>query len=268
MHDMAERTRTAGWLPNQHGAWAMLLVPFAAGVILSWQAGRLGFHLAAMLATWVIGYFAFHAASGLLKSAPARRGRWLPALATYGATTLVAGLVTVWLAGPAVLWWLAVFALPLAVALWLAARRQERHVAGGLLTTLLAAVMVLVVRFPDPVAMVDDPALPTAAIVAAVMFGYFGGTVFHVKAMIRERGRLAWRNASIAWHAGWTIAVAGLAIAGQADRAWAVFFLLTTVRSWLLPRIAERRTVRPLALGITEITLSLTALALTWLTTR
>jgi hypothetical protein len=259
---MAERTRTTGWLPSQHGAWAMLTVPFAAGTILCWRDGQLALHLVPMFATWMLGYFAFNAASGWLKSPPARRRRWLPALAVYGTATLTTGLLTVWLAGPRVLWWLAVFAAPLGVALWLASRRKERHLVGGLLTTLVASMMVLVVRFPDPMAMPDDPAFVPATVLAAISFAYFGGTVFHVKAMIRERGQLAWRNASIGWHTAWTVVAAGLSVAGMLDRIWPAFLLVTTARSWALPAIAERRPVRPRAVGIMEIGLSVVLLAM------
>lgn len=242
----------------------MLVVPFAAGTILSWRAGQLAIHLGPMFATWMLGYFAFHAASGWLKSPPARRQRWLPALALYGLATLLAGLATVWLAGPGVLWWLAIFAGPLGVALWLASRRNERHLAGGLLTTLVASAMVLVVRFPDPLAMPSDPVFVPTALVAAIMFGYFGGTVFHVKAMIRERGRLAWRNASIGWHAICTIATAALVVTDHLNRAWPVFFLVTVTRAWILSGIAERRVVRPRVVGVIEILLSCTALTITF----
>ena len=240
----------------------MLVVPFTAGAVLAWQDDRLPAHVAAMFATWMLGYFAFHAASGALKAPASRRQRWLPALAVYGLAALGAGLLTLLETGPAALWWLAFFAVPLGVALWLASRRNERALAGGLLTVALAAAMVLVVRFPDPLAMTGDPGLVPTAIVAAAMFGYFGGTVFHVKAMIRRRGDLAWRNLSIGWHAVWTLAAAGAAIAGHLSRWWAVFFLATTVRSWLLPVIAEHRRVRPGVLGAIEITLSVALLAL------
>ena len=259
---MAQRTRTAGWLPNQHGAWAMLVVPFAAGAILCWREDRLPAYVAPMFATWVLGYFAFHAASGALKAPASRRARWFPALTVYGLASLAAGLITLVETGPAALWWLAVFAGPLAVALWLASRRNERALTGGLLTVLLASLMVLVVRFPDPSTMLGDPDFSSAAIVAAAMFGYFGGTVLHVKAMIRKRGQLAWRNASVAWHTGWTIAAAGVTIAGVLHRWWPVFFLVTTARAWLLPVIAERRPVRPLVLGIVEIVLSVALLTI------
>ena len=240
----------------------MLVVPFTAGAILAWQEDRLPAHVAPMFATWMLGYFAFHAASGALKAPASRRQRWLPALAVYGLAALGAGLLTLVETGPGALWWLAVFALPLGVALWLASRRNERALAGGLLTVALAAAMVLVVRFPDPLAMLGDPAFLPAAIVAAAMFGYFGGTVFHVKALIRKRGQLAWRNASVGWHTAWTLAAAWLTITGQLHRGWPVFFLVATVRSWALPALAARRPLRPLVIGVVEIAMSMGVLAL------
>lgn len=240
----------------------MLVVPFTAGAILTWHDDRLPAHVAPMFATWILGYFAFHAASGALKAPARRRGRWLPALAVYGLAALAAGLLTLLETGPAASWWLLGFAPPLLVALWLASRRNERALAGGLLTVLVASVMVLVVRFPDPWAMAGDPDLPRAAVVAAAMFGYFGGTVFHVKAMIRKRGQLSWRNTSIGWHTAWTLGAAWLAATGQLDRGWPVFFLVATVRSWVLPVLAARRPVRPLYIGLVEITLSVALLAL------
>ncbi len=260
---MAQRTRTAGWLPNQHGAWAMLVVPFAAGAILCWREDRLPAYVAPMFATWVLGYFAFHAASGALKAPASRRARWFPALTVYGLASLAAGLITLVETGPAALWWLAVFAGPLAVALWLASRRNDRALTGGLLTVLLASLMVLVVRFPDPSTMLGDPELGSVAIVAAAMFGYFGGTVLHVKAMIRKRGQLAWRNASVGWHTACTLGAAWLTFSGELHRGWPVFFLAATVRAWLLPAIAERRQVRPLAIGLVEIAMSLALLGVT-----
>lgn len=259
---MAERTRTTGWLSRQHGVWAMLVLPFAVGTALVWQAGGLQVHLVPLFATWVLGYCAFYAASGLLKSPSARRRRWLPALALYTLATLGSGLATVWLAGPGLWWWLAGYALPLCCALWLAARREERHLAGGLLTVTLAAAMVLVVRFPDPVGMLTDPAFPAAASWAILLFGYLGGTVFHVKAMIRKRGQLGWRNASIAWHALWTVVASAGAITGQVERWWPAFFLAATVRAWLLPMVSDQRRIRPGVVGSVEVVLSVAALGL------
>lgn len=266
MQGVAERTRTAGWLPKQHGAWAMLVVPFAVGAVLSWGEDRLASHVAPMFATWILGYFAFYAASGLLKSPPTRRRRWAPALLAYGFAALAAGLVTLAEAGWECAWWLAGFVPVLAVALWLAARRDERSLAGGLLTVLATCAMLLVVRFPDPLALRTDPDAPHALTLAALLFGYFAGTVFHVKAMIRRRGEIAWRNLSIGWHTAWTLLAAGLVVIGRLDRVWPAFFLVTTVRAWLLPTLAGSRRIRPAVTGGVEILLSLAVLGIAWWT--
>ena len=240
----------------------MLLVPFVAGAILVWRDGRLPTYVAPLFATWMLGYFAFFAASGLLKSPPGRRSRWVLAFVVYALATLAAGLLTLWETGTGPLWWLAGFALPLGIALWLAARRDERNAAGGLLTVLIAASMVLVVRFPDPTTMLADPAFPEVAVLAILVFGYFGGTVFHVKALIRKRGQLAWRNVSVAWHALWAVAVAAGVVTGYVRRWWPLFFLSATIRAWLLPMLAERHPIRPWLIGSIEIALSLVLLTL------
>jgi hypothetical protein len=56
--------RTAEWIPNQHGAWAMLVLPLAAGICL---AGPAWVHLPLAL-FWVVRYLAFHAAGRWLRS--------------------------------------------------------------------------------------------------------------------------------------------------------------------------------------------------------
>ena len=56
--------RSAGWVPQQHGAWAMLASPLALGALAS---GLSWIHLP-LAAFWVAGYFLFSASSMWLKS--------------------------------------------------------------------------------------------------------------------------------------------------------------------------------------------------------
>src|SRR5690625_7821960 len=53
------RRRSPGWVPNQHGAWAMVIVPALAGVLLSGPSWR---HVP-LLGLWWVGYFEIGRAS-------------------------------------------------------------------------------------------------------------------------------------------------------------------------------------------------------------
>ena len=100
-----------------------------------------------------------------------------------------------------------------------------------------ASLMLLVVRFPDPVTLLDagaDAVRPL--LLAGAMFAYFFGTVLYVKTNIRERGSRPFLIASIGWHAGATVAASALASAGPLPWWWAGFFLITTVRAADVPR--------------------------------
>ena len=238
----------------------MLALPFLIGVILRARDLVLAWYLLPLFLFWVTGYFAFNAASCWLKAPAQRRRALLRPLATYGGTAAALGLLTLVVAGPAILGWLPPYVLLVGAGLLLAARRQERVLLGGAVTTAAAALMTLVARFTSPVDIAiswGSRTVTTALIVTGLVFGYLFGTVLYVKTMIRERGELAWLNASVGWHAGLTVLTAVLAWSGQLGRAWPVFFLLTTLRSWLMPRWARSRPIRPAVVGSTEVAFSL-----------
>lgn len=246
--------RNDGWIPQQHGAWAMLVVPFLCGVTLRAAAGDLPVHLAALLPFWLVGYMAFNAASLWLKAPPARRGRLRRPLVVWLGASSAAGLLTLALAGARILWW-APWYLPLLVpALVLASRRRERATLGGALTVVAASLMTLVARFTSPA---DLPGAPDAALavgVAAANVAYFFGTVLYVKTNIRERGNRTFLVASLAWHAAATAAAALASVLTGASVWWTVFFAATLARAIVVPRLQPRLT--PLRIGLIEIVLS------------
>lgn len=231
----------------------MLSLPFVVGVLLR---PDLEWYLLPMFGCWLSGYLAFNAASLWLRAAPSRRSAQVPPVLAYAGTAAVLGGVTLWFAGLSVLWWLPVFLPLLGGALWLAALRRERVLLGGLLTVAAAALVTLVVRFPDPAGLLgawDGPDGHAALTAAGLVFGYEFGTVLYVKTMIRERGDTAWLIASICWHAlvgATTLVLAGM---GLLSFGWPAFFAATVVRSWWLPVTARRRPVRPLVIGLVEI---------------
>lgn len=249
-----------GWVPRQHGAWAMLIVPSLVGTRLAHSLGTLGWQTLALIATWLVGYFAFSAASGWLKARPARRRRWQPALLTYTAATAGLGLLTVALAGPTVLSWLAAFVPLVLVALVATARHRERSLFSGLVTVAAACLMLPVVAAPSPLALSGSALTPLVAGLTAAMFGYFGGTVLHVKSLIRGRGQRRWAIASLFWHLI-AVVVAGM-LAGVAGWGWPLVFSIALARTLVMIRGNQRRRLPPLTIGLVELGLSALLLAL------
>ncbi|XXB58901.1 YwiC-like family protein [Trueperella pyogenes] len=75
-----------GWIPNYHGAWAMITIPVLLGVLIGgfvWQ------HVL-LLGLWWAGYFAFYAGGLWLRSR--RRPRYLPPVRAYTLVTFVFGV--------------------------------------------------------------------------------------------------------------------------------------------------------------------------------
>ena len=67
------------------------------------------------------------------------------------------------------------------------------------------------------------------------LFGYFFGTVLHVKSLIRERGNTRMAAASTAWHLAWTVATFP-AWGATTSWAWTILFAVATLRTTALTR--------------------------------
>lgn len=241
-------------MPVQHGAWAMLVVPFFSGVILRASQSELRPHLIPLFAFWMLGYFTFNAASQWLKAAPKRRPNFVKPMLVYGSLSAAMGIATLALAGWQLLAWAPAFLPFLLPALWLAAQRNERATLGGALTIAAAALMTLVARYDSPAAMAADPHWFHNLVVASGVFVYFFGTVWYVKTNIRERGSPRFYAISLGWHGGNTLVAAVMAAVGLIGWWWTAFLAVTTVRAAWVPRIEPR--VTPLKIGVLEITLS------------
>ncbi|MFV0407635.1 MAG: YwiC-like family protein [Propioniciclava sp.] len=249
------RRRPPRWVPDQHGAWAMLVVPFVVGSLIRVESREPAAFLIPLLGCWVAGYVAFYTASGWLKAPPARKASWVRPLLVSAALTLGAGMAAVGLSTPRLLWWLPAFVAVLVPSLDLARRRRERHWLGGALTVAAAAMMLLVARYPDPATMVAAADLTPTLVSAGATFAYFFGTVLYVKTNIRERGNHRFLAASVGWHAVAMVAAATVAVAGLATWGWFMFFTATTIRAAVVPR--RTPPFSPKALGLAEGALSI-----------
>ncbi len=223
--------RSPGWVPNQHGAWAMLIAPLLVGSI---AGGPTWVHLP--LATfWIVGYFAFFATSLWLKAR--RRPRYWPPVRVYTVTAALLGLVVAALE-PRLLWWVPAFAVPLGVGLGAAAARQDRELLAGL-TTVIGSCLMTVVAYNAGTGTLDARGWALATVLGL----YFLGTVFYVKSAIRERNNAAFLALSVGFH----LVAAGLVT----WLSWplGVLFGVLAVRAAVVPQLGWS----PKRLGIGEI---------------
>ncbi|MEI2733308.1 MAG: YwiC-like family protein [Dermatophilaceae bacterium] len=228
---MTRRRRPPGWVPNQHGAWAMLASPLAVGAL----AAGLSWRHVPLVAFWFAGYFAFFATSLWLKSG--RRSRYLPPVRAYAALAAVLGVATLF-AAPSLVGWAPGFLGPLGVGLWAAAHKHERELLSGLATVVGSALMTVVAYEAG-----GGPDLRRAGLLALGQFLYFGGTVCYVKSLIRERGNPRYLALSVAWHVA---AAAAMVVYSP----WlALVFAVLALRAAVVPRFG----LSPAQIGVGEI---------------
>ena len=220
-----------GWVPNQHGAWAMVISPLIVGII---AGGPRWIHLP-LTAFWLLGYFAFFAVSLWLKAR--RRAKWFPPVRAYALAATAMGLVVLAM-DPTLIQWAPAFVLPLGIGLWAASRRRDRDLVVGV-TTIIGASAMTLVAYDAGHHGVDQRAWQ----LAGVQLLYFTGTVFYVKSAIRERDNLAFLWTSVAFHAG------ACAITWVLNVWLGLVFAVLLARSAVLPPLR----LTPKTLGILEI---------------
>jgi hypothetical protein len=218
------------WMPNQHGAWAMLAVPLLLGVIAStpdlWQL--------VLAVTSVVGYLASATGQAWLRAR--RRDPLTRPLAVYGVAFGILGLALV-VAFPALLASLVVLAPTAALIVAGARPGTRRDLANSLAQAGQAVVLTPSAAW---VSGTFDPS--AAAIATAVGAAYLLGTVLVVRSVLRERNSTAFTALSVGFHAG---LVGASVLLGP---AWVVLAAALTARAAALPLAARRlaRTPRPL----------------------
>ncbi|PIN50924.1 hypothetical protein CT171_09375 [Trueperella pyogenes] len=248
-----------GWIPNYHGAWAMITVPVLLGVLIGgfvWQ------HLL-LLGLWWAGYFAFYAGGLWLRSR--RRPRYLPPVRAYTLVTLVFG-VGLLIAAPYLLRWLPLFIPLIATTAWASSHRKDRSLLNDAVTV-TAATLTLPVAFDlathglaTPPGASADASLTGWGwvwLVTLVVGWYFLGTVFYVKTNIRERGKPTWYIASVVFHSVGLVGVLVLAVLGVVTWPLAALWLIIAVRAAAVPAWGYyRRWLPALTIGLGEMVIS------------
>lgn len=230
----ANRRGSAGhrrrFLPPQHGAWAMLAVPYCAGLLVA------GYRWAdaALAGAWLAGYLLSYY---LFQSVKSRRpGRYRAQLALYAVMAAPLAVLVV-VARPQVLWYAPGYAALLAVNAWYAARRRERALLNDVVSVLQSCLIVLVV------ATIAGTVTAAAFDAFLLCLAYFLGTVFYVKTMIRERGNPRYRRRSAGYH------VVALGVATTTGLWAGALFAWLLARAVLLPG----RGLAPKRVGLIEM---------------
>ncbi|WP_126428125.1 YwiC-like family protein [Brevibacillus marinus] len=177
-----------GFLPRQHGAWAMLLIPFLFGMFAAkpvWQH-------ALLFLGWLLAYLFVYAFLQWVRTGQIRLyGR---PLLLYGALLMPTGAALLWLEPG--LWPLVPLFIPLfLVNCYYARRNRER----SLLNDLAAVVQFSLIVFAAyELGGGSDWRLAAALFAFSVL--YFTGSVFYVKTMIREKHNVKYYWVSVGYH--------------------------------------------------------------------
>ncbi|OKL50630.1 YwiC-like family protein [Boudabousia marimammalium] len=262
--------RNKAWVPDQHGAWGMLLIPLIVGVYLS---GLSPAH-PLLLLTALLGFLAFHAVSLWWKTRLKPRFR-TPSLTYLGLFTLSALALVFW--QPQILWWFVATPLGL-LAIWRAYQRDERSLLARVSIILVASLLTPIAydlgtgfarpAVSDPVSWWPSGALhqpsgwPWVWYCTLLLALYFIGTVPFVKTMIRQRRSNTWLLGSLTYHA--LVAAVVAVLASQQLVSWlaAGMWVLLLARAAGFPLWMRRtgKPVKPAIIGATETVTSLLVL--------
>lgn len=176
------------YIPNQHGAWAMLAVPFLMG---GFAARFVPLH-ALLFIVWLLAYLFAYVMLQWIRTGKGKRYR-NPAF-VYGASLLLSGSALLVL-HPASARMAPLFLPLLLVNAYYAKRKRERALANDI----AAIVQFCLIAFVSyEIGGGHDWGQASELFVFCVL--YFAGTALYVKTMIRERKNPAYYRISAVYH--------------------------------------------------------------------
>lgn len=205
------------YIPNQHGAWAMLLLPVLAGLAVTEAAAV---HIPLILGWLTVYLFSFPVLQWVKTK---KAARYKKPVMVYGSLLVPLIVVIGWLEPRLMIY--ALLILPFfAVNLFFAKAKNERALIND-----IAAVFVFC-SFVFPVMLAGGTALREGVLLFVSLFLYFTGTVLYVKTIIRERNNPRYYKASLLFHT----AAAGIAF--MIDPVLLIPFSVLLVRAAVLPK--------------------------------
>ena len=200
--------RKIPWIPNQKGAWVMVILPYWVGVL----GGGFRWEHLLIFALWIAGYSLFFTAENWLK---ARRAQpYFSPMKTWLLVTAVLAAITLWFCG-ALLPWALCFLPFIAVTAWQAIERKNRSLLARTAEVCAAGLMCAVawdagvreeLYLPSlwgsagSAALVTSAAFTQAMIVTMLLTFYFWSTIPFVKSLVRERTSIRYAAFSLLVH--------------------------------------------------------------------
>ncbi|WP_209125234.1 YwiC-like family protein [Alkalihalobacillus sp. BA299] len=222
------------FIPREHGAWAMLIIPYVLGALFS---STNWIHL-----FFFIGILSFYFATGPVLAyvrQPKLGKAVVPALWIY---ILTGCLFTI----PVLtqLPFIAVILLGISpffiMNLWFAKQKKERMFLNDVIAIFGLSFLVLIAFY------IGHREIPTQAyLIMFLNFCFFIGSVFHIKTFIREHGNKQFQKLSNIYHSGLVIIPLLLGL------PWiALALAVSSLKTWLMPR---NKKVKPVTLGLIEM---------------
>lgn len=235
------------YIPNQHGAWAMLVIPFLFGIIGS-QAEWI--HIL-LFVCWLLVYLLMFAVLQWIRT---KKMQW------YRKPVIVYGImltpVALWLIvlRPEILI-LALLFIPLfGVNAYYASQKRERALLNDIAAIIQFSIMVFI---SFVIGGGNDYRIATELFLISIL--YFVGTAFYVKTIIREKNNKAFYYYSVGYHLALVILSIWLL-------PWSIVgaSVLLLLRACWFPRIG----IKVKQSGIMEIVFSVITLVSVWISLR
>jgi len=176
------------YVPNQHGAWSMLILPFLFGTF----AARPGWIHVLLFAGWLLVYLFSHVFLQWLRTR--KKSIYVKPMYIYGGLLVPIGMLLVALK-PSLAWFVPLFVPLLLVNIYYARRNRERAFLNDVAAVVQFSLMVFVAYHAG-----GGTDWRIAAELFAISVLYYVGTVFYVKTMIREKHNVRFYYYSIAYH--------------------------------------------------------------------
>ncbi|MDE5415909.1 YwiC-like family protein [Alkalihalobacterium chitinilyticum] len=221
------------YIPREHGAWAMLIIPYLLGSLFS-------------NTTWThfiffIGILSFYFATGPVLSyirKPKLGKSVVPALLLY---ILIGSLfiIPVLIKYPFLLLLFLMISPCFLINMWFAKLKKERLFINDVIAIIGFSFLVMFAFY------IGNGEIPSQAyFIMFLNISFFIGSVFHVKTFIRERGNKRFHKLSNFYHGGLIIVPVLLGLPFVA-----LALAVSSIKTWIMPK----KNIKPITLGLIEL---------------